>query len=208
MPLYKTIYVTPTTQVWIWKITESYQELFRSVALKDRSLHRLEGMKSELHQRGFLSVRKLLEQAGYNDFDLLYHDNGKPHLSDGKHISITHSFDFAAIIVSHQNTGIDLEQQRDKIFRIADKFTEPNDIFFDKQNNQRTIRQLTAIWGIKEAIYKFHSQKGLSLKHHINVSSFDIEQGQIQAEVNYQDIQAMHHAQFLEFEGYTLVYLT
>jgi hypothetical protein len=31
-----------------------------------------QGMKSHLHQCGFLSVRKLLQEAGYND--LLYYD--------------------------------------------------------------------------------------------------------------------------------------
>lgn len=207
MPLYKTITVNATTRVWVWKITESFNELFRSVALRDTCLHRLEGMKSELHQKGFLSVRKLLELAGYTDFDLFYDENGKPNLKDGKHISITHSFDFAAIIVSDRNTGIDLEQQREKIFRIADKFTEPNDIFFDKQNNERTVRQLTAIWGIKESIYKYHSEKGLSLKENINVLPFDIDKNTIEAEVNYNAIHTRHQAEFLEFEGYTLVYL-
>src|SRR5690606_34040572 len=112
-----------------------------------------------------------------------------------------------AIIVSDQNTGIDLEQQREKIFRIADKFTEPNDIFFDKQNNERTVRQLTAIWGIKESIYKYHSEKGLSLKENINVLPFDIEGNTIEALVDYKDIKAHHKAEFLEIEGYTLVYL-
>ncbi len=207
MPLYKTITVNATTRVWVWKITESFNELFRGVALRDACLQRLEGMKSELHQRGFLSVRKLLELAGYTDFDLFYDENGKPNLKDGKHISITHSFDFAAIIVSSRNTGIDLEQQREKIFRIADKFTEPNDIFFDKQNNERTVRQLTAIWGIKESIYKYHSEKGLSLKENINVLPFDIDKNTIEAEVNYNTIHTRHRAEFLEFEGYTLVYL-
>jgi 4'-phosphopantetheinyl transferase len=207
MPLYKTITVNPTTTVWIWKITESFQTLNAEVKLKPGCMSRLEGMKSEQHKRGFLSVRKLLEQAGYTDFDLTYNENGKPSLVDGKHISITHSFDFAAIIVSDKNTGIDLEQQREKIFRIADKFTEPNDIFFDKRNNERTVRQLTAIWGIKESIYKFHSEKGLSLKENINVLPFDIDSNSIEAEVQYKDIRAHHKGQFLEFEGYTLVYL-
>jgi hypothetical protein len=32
---------------------------------------RLNGMKSEMHQRAFLSVRKLLQEAGY---DLIYYD--------------------------------------------------------------------------------------------------------------------------------------
>lgn len=206
MPLYKTIQ-TDDYLVLVWKITESYNDLFRDVALKDFCLHRLESMTSDIHQRGFLSVRKLLETAGYTDFDLFYDENGKPHLKDGKHISITHSFDFSSIIISNQPTGIDLEQQREKIIRIARKFTDFENEFFDKANIEQTTRQLTAIWGIKEAIYKFHSQKGLSLKQHINVLPFDINGHEIEAEVNYQNISHRHKGHFYEFEGYTLAHL-
>jgi len=146
MPLYRSIKVDDTTQVLVWKVTESFTELFRETPLRDVCLHRLEHMKSEQHQRCFLSVRKLLEHAGYTDFDLAYNENGKPMLKDHNHISITHSFDFSAIIISDRNTGIDLEQQRDKIIRIAHKFTDFDNAFFDKSDIQKTIRQLTAIW--------------------------------------------------------------
>lgn len=206
MPLYKTIQ-TEDFLVLVWKISESYNDLFREVALKDFCLHRLESMNSDIHQRGFLSVRKLLETAGYTDFDLFYDQNGKPHLKDGKHISITHSFDFSAIIISNKPTGIDLEQQREKIIRIAHKFTDFDSDFFDKTNVEQTTRQLTAIWGIKESIYKFHSQKGLSLKDHINVFPFDLDSHYIEAEVNYENIRGIHKGCFYEFEGYTLVHL-
>ncbi len=206
MPLYKTIQ-TEDYRVLVWKITESYNDLFRGIVLKDFCLHRLESMTSDIHQRGFLSVRKLLGTAGYTDFDLYYDENGKPHLKDGKHISITHSFDFSSIIISNQPTGIDLEQQREKIIRIARKFTDFDNDFFDKSNIEQTTRQLTTIWGIKEAIYKYHSQKGLSLKQHINVLPFDINGHEIEAEVNYQHISHKHKGHFYEFEGYTLVHL-
>ena len=207
MPLYKSIQVDSTTKVLVWKITESFTELFREVSLKDVCLHRLEKMKSEQHQRGFLSVRKLLEQAGYTDFDLYYDENGKPNLKDGKHISITHSFEFSAVIISDRNVGIDLEQQREKIIRIADKFTDFDNDFFDKSNTEQTVRQLTAIWGIKESIYKFYSLHGLSLKENMNVLPFDLEKGGIEAIVTYENFSNKHQAKFKEFEGYTLVYL-
>jgi phosphopantetheinyl transferase len=103
MPLLKIITLNDFTKVFVWKITESFEELFRSVALKDVSLNRLEGMKSESHQNGFLSVRKLLAEAGYSDFDLYYDAYGKPHLEDGKHISISHSHGFSVIVVSNVN---------------------------------------------------------------------------------------------------------
>ncbi len=66
MPLYKTIHYlkVSTTQILVWKITESYTELLEEVILNDSNRIRLDGMKSEMHQRGFLSVRKLLQETG------------------------------------------------------------------------------------------------------------------------------------------------
>ena len=115
MPLYKSISVNSQTTVKIWKIEESYSDLLQPLNLKPQSLERVLGMKSELHQRGFLSVRHLLHEFGYTDQDLFYDDNGKPHLKDGKHISITHSFTFSGVIVSDKEVGIDIEKQREKI---------------------------------------------------------------------------------------------
>ena len=124
MPLYKSISVNTQTTVKIWKIEESYDDLIAPLDLKSNSLERVTGMKSELHQRGFLSVRHLLREFGYTDQDLFYDANGKPHLKNGKQISITHSFTFSGVIISNNKVGIDIEKQRDKIAVIAKKFVD------------------------------------------------------------------------------------
>lgn len=80
MPLYKTIQINETTTAYFWYITEDIATLFRAVSLKDTSLFRLEGMKSEAHQKGFLTVRMLLQHLGYTDYNLHYDESGKPHL--------------------------------------------------------------------------------------------------------------------------------
>src|SRR6056300_1354202 len=100
MALYKTLTVNKTTKVLIWKIEESIAELKENTQLSKKSETRLNSMRSELHQKGFLSIRHLLKNVGYTDFDLVYDAFGKPHLKDGKYISITHSFTFTAIIIS------------------------------------------------------------------------------------------------------------
>ena len=97
MPLYKTITVNPTTKVLIWKIEESFDELSEGIDLTTNCNNRVQNMKSDLHKRGFMSVRHLLALEGYTDHDLYYDENGKPHLTDDKHISITHSYIFSAI---------------------------------------------------------------------------------------------------------------
>ena len=114
----------------------------------------MEGMKSEIHRRGFLSIRHLLKEEGYVDEDLIYDEFGKPHLRDGKNISITHSNHFTAIIVGQgQEVGIDIEKQRDKILRIAHKFT-PIEEYRTIANTDALIRKLTIVWGCKESLYK------------------------------------------------------
>ena len=82
MPLYKTFSPSSQTTVKIWKITESFDYLFQDLKLNQESFKRVSGMKSEIHQRGFLSVRVLLKAAGYTDFDLYYNGNGK-YIQDG-----------------------------------------------------------------------------------------------------------------------------
>ena len=80
MPIYKTITSQNGTTIYVWKIEESLDELKTDLLLQEHSLTRLNGMKSELHQKGFLSVRKLLKHAGYQDLNLSYNEFGKPFL--------------------------------------------------------------------------------------------------------------------------------
>lgn len=205
MPLYKTITVSPSTTVYIWKIEEDIDTLSHNIKLTDHCQNRLEGMKSQLHQRGFMSIRHLLAEAGYTDFDLYYNTAGKPHLHDGKHISITHSYIFTAIIISDQPVGIDIEKQRDKILRIAQKFT-PIEEYYTLTSSEARIRKLTIVWGAKESLYKLYEQEGLSFLKHIDVTDFSFEDGKTTAQINYNGAIATYNITFLEFEGFTCVY--
>lgn len=207
MPLYQKISVDINSVVLVWKISESFNELFRAVSLKDNSLARLEGMKSESHQKGFLAVRMLLQEAGYTDFDLYYDEFGKPHLKDGKNISISHSFDFSVIMLSDKNVGIDLELRRDLIKKIARKFAEEAFVYECETNSAEYISKLTVIWGVKEAVFKVRNEVGISFKDHIFVSSFEINQLKTTAFLDFMDTKQKFEVHFTEIENYTLVWL-
>ena len=103
MSLYKSILHKEQTKILVWHITETLEELHEGIDLTEYSLNRLASMHSEIHQRGYLSVRQLLKILEYKDSDLFYTPDGKPHLKDGKRISITHSFEFSAYLSLHQN---------------------------------------------------------------------------------------------------------
>jgi phosphopantetheinyl transferase len=206
MPLYQTITHNSATKIYIWKIEESFETLTNEVVLNHNSQVRLNGMKSELHQRGFLSVRKLLQHAGYSDLDLYYDAFGKPHLNDGKHISITHSHEFSAIILSDQNTGIDIERRRDKIINIADKFVDLESRFLDKQAHSDYISRLTVIWGVKESVFKICNEPGISFKNHIQVDSFQMNDSSGFAVLKMEQVQRIFEIYFEEIENFNLVY--
>jgi 4'-phosphopantetheinyl transferase len=207
MPLFKTINFSPTTQIFLWKITESIEELLSNVVLKEITQHRLNKMKSEMHQRAFLSVRMLLKEAGYTDFDLHYDEFGKPYFIDGKHISITHSHYFSAIIISDQTVGIDIEMQREKIIRIANKFVNEKELNRLKCfETEDYIKKLTVKWGAKEAIFKIRNEPGISFKNHIEVNSFEIRDQETTATLEMENVKQLFAIYFEEFEGFTLVY--
>ena len=207
MPLYKTINFSSTTQILVWKITESLSQLCNEVTLNATNTLRFNGMKSELHQRAFLSVRKLLHEKGYTDLDLEYDEFGKPHLKDGKYISISHSHEFSTIIISDQKVGIDIELQREKILKIADKFVDYEFEFLNKQNQEQYIRKLTVIWGIKEAIFKIRNEIGISFKNHIQVKAFEMNEKSGIATLNFQNKAREFTFHFEEIEDFTLVYV-
>lgn len=206
MPLYKTIHFDALTKILVWKISESFEELLDAVRLEDGSKARLIGMKSQSHQRGFLSVRKLLQEIGYSDLDLFYDAYGKPHLNDGKHISITHSHEFSAIIVSQQTVGIDIELRRDKIRSIAHKFIDREFNYLNQSDISMYIGMLTVIWGCKEAIFKIRNESGISFKKNIEVHPFQLENNQAVALLNMIQVKKLFSIYFEEIENFTLVY--
>jgi len=206
MPLFKTITVNNSTKVLIWKVEESIEELSIGISLTKKNQERLDAMKSELHQRGFLSIRHLIKKVGLVDADLIYDEYGKPHLKNGKYISITHSFTFTGIIVSDEGpVGIDIEKQRDKILKIAHKFT-PFQEYKTIANHTALISKLNIVRGAKESLYKIYGKKKLRFLEHIYIDDFKFEDERTIGEIRFKKETESYCIYFLEFEGFTCVY--
>ena len=203
MPLHKIIHINKTTTAYFWYITEDVTSLFRAVSLKDTSLFRLEGMKSEEHQRGFLAVRMLLQHLGYIDYDLTYDEAGKPHLSDGKHISISHSHEFSCICISDELMGIDLEKLKDKTLRIAPRFMEVKHL--ENLSVLEQMEKATVVWGIKESIFKIKNEKGISFPEHIFEDEFSFSAEKCAAELHFNNTIEKFNIQFYKVEDYIFV---
>lgn len=216
MPLYKIIQINENTIAYFWQITEDVTSLFKAVSLKDSSLFRLEGMKSVAHQKGFLSVRMLLQHLGYNDYDLIYDESGKPHLdvksqkskdksceSNIQHISISHSHDFSCICISNSVMGIDIEKCKEKTLKIAPRFLEIKHL--ENLSTYDKIAKATIIWGVKESIFKIKNEIGISFPEHIFEDEFNIQDGFVSAQLHFNNQIENFHIQFYNLEEYIFV---
>ena len=209
MPLHKVIYLDNNTKLYLWKITEDFDTLFNQVKLKDSSLARLESMKSESHQKGFLAVRMLLQHNDYDDFDLIYDEFGKPHLKPqgcsikDVEVSISHSLTFSAVVISDVKVGLDLEQLKEKTLRIAPRFMNVSHLSNLSEDDK--IKKATIIWGIKESIFKIKSEKGISFPNHIFEDNFNYEDKKATATLKFNNQEEVFNVVFDTIEDYIFV---
>lgn len=206
MPLIKNLELFNNTRLLVWEVTEPLEELLDQITLSENSRKRFGSMKSEMHQRAFISVRRSLGVAGYSDADLYYDAFGKPNLRDGKHISISHSHQYSAVIISDEVVGVDLEWAREKIIRIATKFAVSELPNLQNCNDPDLIRKLTVIWGIKESIFKIRNEPGISFKDHIAVAPFELASQTAKAELHFCGISAEFDVFFDVIDEFVLVY--
>ena len=209
MPLHKVIYLSNNTKLYLWKITEDFDALFKEVRLKDSSLKRLEDMKAESHQKGFLAVRMLLQHLDYTDFDLYYDEFGKPHIKPQGcsikevEISISHSNDFSAVVISEQKVGLDLEQLKEKTLKIAPRFMDVSHL--ENLSEEEKIKKATVVWGIKECIFKIKNEKGISFPNHIFEDDFNFEDKKATAVLKFNNKEENFEVQFDSIEDYIFV---
>lgn len=209
MPLHKVISLTGNTKLYLWKITEDLDFLFESVRLKDSSLARLEGMKSESHQKGFLAVRMLLQHNEYTDFDLYYDEFGKPHIKPqgcsikDVEISISHSNDFSALVISEQKVGFDMEILKDKTLKLAPRYMDVSHL--KNLSKEDELIKATVVWGIKESVFKIKNEVGISFKDHIFEDDFNLADKKCRVELRVNDKTEYFDIVFDFIENYVFV---
>ena len=161
-------YTEHNCQIVIWDITESLDE-FKKI----RTSINYSKFKSEKRKKEFLACRLLLNQINPNS-TITYNKFGIPELDNGQHISISHSKNLVAIIISKTKVGLDIEQISDKPLRLSLKFIST------KAHQNLTQEKATLIWCCKEAIFKWHKKGNVDFKKDIKIDEFDTkEKGEV-----------------------------
>lgn len=209
MPLHKVIILSQNTKLYLWKITEEMDWFFENARLKDSSLARIDGMKAEDHKKGFLAVRMLLQHNDYNDFDLYYDEFGKPHIKPqgcsikDVEVSISHSHDFSAVVISEEKIGIDLEILKDKTLKLAPRYMDVSHLA--NLSKEDELIKATVVWGIKESVFKIKNEIGISFKDHIFEDDFNIADKKCGVELRFNSKVERFDIVFEFIENYVFV---
>ena len=178
--------------ILVWEITETLEEMIVLGWGINTS-----NLTSEKRKKEHFASRLLLNTI-YPTKTIIYNKFGAPELDNGKHISISHSKELVAIILSDKKTGLDIEKISEKSLRLASKFISEKNLI--KLNKEKA----TLIWCIKEAIYKWHQKGGVDFVKDIIIAElFEKEHGNVTAYFRAKEL----NLNYLKINNHYLVYV-
>ena len=157
MPLLYRKEIAPDTLFGIWKMDETESVLLQEHPFLHRHIDVLDNKSRHTARRMEFLCTRLLAALLLNDttIDIGYTDSGKPILSNGMHISISHTRGYAAVVVSKTyRSGIDIERKGRNLQRIQAHFMRHDE-------RADTDEELLMHWCSKEALYKLFSEDRL-----------------------------------------------
>ena len=164
MPFLKEFIINEKTKIKLWKVMIGELNT-KELNNDDKNLLKLK--KSNLLREQFLATRKILALEN-SDYKITYDINGKPLLNSIYNISISHSHEIAALVISdNPKIGLDVQLKESKILNIQNKFLNK----YEKSNigDDPTVDILTMVWTSKESIYKAIGLKGISFSKNIKI---------------------------------------
>ncbi len=157
--------------IWgIWKITEGEADLSAVIPGEKVPESLTNPLKRQEHLAGRALIKALLQRWNI-DYKRLEKDSfGKPFLPGTSiHLSLSHSYPHvAAVLHRERNVGIDLEQPKDKLLRIAHRILAPDELEDAGQN----VTKHCIYWCAKEALIKIYGKKDLTFASNLRISPF------------------------------------
>ena len=213
MPVVFDLKIDAHTELAVWKIEESHDQLMAGLQLKQHELDIIDSFKSDKRALQWLSTRLLLRtMLNTKEYiDCQMDDQGKPYLVNyDYHISLSHSYDYAAVMISRdpeKKVGLDMEIIKHKIKLVRHKFL--SDVELAQKQIGDNINGLYVCWCAKEAIYKWHGRKELEFKRDIHIKPFKLrDDGELTAIVELpQGPKELNVNYFKTDDGYMLGYV-
>lgn len=138
------------SRLMVWKREEPLDDLLLMVDLTAGDKVHFAQIKNERRQVEWLLSRFLLYRM-LNAYPIVcYTDYGKPYLAnDSRCISITHSINMVAVMLSNTNVGIDIERIAPRATKVRHKFLTGKELDWCCTDEQHVL-----VWTVKESAYK------------------------------------------------------
>lgn len=191
----------------LWHLSESLKVLLALYTFKPEELPEFENRKSEKRKKEWLATRLLLGTLLDTTYFIHYGTNGKPYLSPSTyHISISHSGDYVAIILSsNSKNGIDIQHIKPSIWSGKEYFLSDREI--GELPYPEDAAYLTTYWCAKECLYKYADTDLADLKNNLYILPFSPQpHGMLQTRIllpEYPEIIPLHYH---HLDDYVLVY--
>jgi 4'-phosphopantetheinyl transferase len=156
------------------KITEDEQALLQRIRYPENIPTYLTNTNKRLE---FIAARVLLSDLlntwGLNYNGLTKDEFGKPFLiGHDFQISLSHSYPYvAAVIDKKRNVGIDLEQPKPKLLKIASRVLASDEL----EDAGTDIVKHCVYWCAKESLVKVHGKKDLIFSENLIIDPFSLE---------------------------------
>ena len=159
------------TRIVVWENTESNDFYINKLNLTENELNMVRSYKEHRQKEWFCSRYLIKTIIDTTSCEISKDNFGKPILENSNcHISISHSKNRAAAIISNSVVGIDIQKKEDKISRIHKKFISNQEISQLDENNLDAYYHI--FWSAKECMYKAWGKKELDFKRHMHVYPF------------------------------------
>ncbi len=191
----------------VWQKSEEDCFFMNSMVLSESEKKAIELMNPHRKQEWLCSRFLLKHLLSGKEFNLYKDGFGKPFLENSNYfISLSHSNNRAAAIVSKHLVGIDIQKEEKKISKLYPKFISQTEI--QAIDDKHYFESYHIFWGGKEAMYKAYGKKSLDFKKHMHVFSFKYYQEELELS-GFVDINEQHQSYNIfthKLDNYFLVY--
>jgi 4'-phosphopantetheinyl transferase len=204
MPLVK-IHSLGKESAWgLWHIQEGEAELY-DLTEEYWPLEIVNEQKRLEWLAGRALLKALMENLGLKYHGLRKDEFGKPFLNTHPHhISLSHSHPYVVAQIDRMNSvGIDLEQPKEKLKKIASRVFSEGEVA-DADDN---ITKLCIYWCAKEALYKIYGKRNLLFTDHLRVMPFNLSSaGSIDGKIQLPGNEIIVPLQYLVMKEFVIVY--
>src|SRR6187549_3459005 len=204
MPLEKL--VVELGRTWaLWRIEEAEETLAEIVPFEKISDTLTSPQKRLEWIAGRVLVKEVMEAMDLNFQGIVKDEFGKPFPEGYDYqLSLSHSFPFVAVLLDkHESVGIDLEQPKEKLLRIASRIHSVDEL----KDAGNDIVKHCIYWCAKETLVKIYGKKDLIFQENMKILPFQRElKGNIIGKIIVKDVERVIPLYYQVYPEFVLVF--